>query len=129
MVSYLLGIGLSAPSAVFKRKSSKKVACIDKETDPSSNRREINKSLSHSTEQSTDDLMDGDENNIHKHIVHLIGSMDSDDMIYKPIHHRLERSHPLLSLSKYVTKAVVTKSVNSSNDGPVATIPLREAVL
>lgn len=92
MVSYLLGIGLSAPSAVFKRKSSKKVACIDKETDPNSNRREINKSLSHSTEQSTDDLMDGDENNIHKHIVHLIGSMNSDDMIYKPIHHRLERS-------------------------------------
>lgn len=79
MVS-LLRIGLRAPSAVFKRKSSKKMAFIDKETDLTYDKN-IEESQSYSTDQTADDLMDSG---------HWIGSMDSDDT-YTPIH-SIERS-------------------------------------
>lgn len=116
MVS-LLRIGLRAPSAVFKRKSSKKMACIDKETDPTSDKN-IEKSLSNSTDHTADDLMEA-----------TIWSVRWIAMTYTHLSVALSGHHPLLSISKYVTEFNVTKSVNSSKDGPVATIPLREAVL
>lgn len=87
MVSLRIGM-LRAPSTVFKRKSSKKMACDDKKTDPTSDIENLSQSTHQSSDEGSDD--DGDTN-VDKHTVHLIGSMDSYD-IDKTVHRRLVRS-------------------------------------
>ena len=90
MVSLRIG-RMRAPSLVFKRKSSKK-SLRGKENDPTS-KRNIDESISHSSDQSTTDESTGssDGNNIDKPIVvHLIGSTDSggNKFTYKPANRR-----------------------------------------
>mmetsp|Transcript_7565 Transcript_7565/g.11474 ORF Transcript_7565/g.11474 Transcript_7565/m.11474 type:complete len:243 (+) Transcript_7565:143-871(+) len=90
MVSLRIG-RMRAPSLVFKRKSSKK-SLRGKENDLTS-KRNIEESISHSSDQSTTDESMGssDGNNIDKPIVvHLIGSTDSggNKFTYKPANRR-----------------------------------------
>mmetsp|Transcript_23756 Transcript_23756/g.47184 ORF Transcript_23756/g.47184 Transcript_23756/m.47184 type:complete len:242 (+) Transcript_23756:294-1019(+) len=90
MVSLRIG-RMRAPSSVFKRKSFKK-SLRGKENDPTS-KRNIEESISHSSDQSTTDESMGssDGNNIDKSIVvHLIGLTDSggNKFTYKPANRR-----------------------------------------